>query len=278
MRIRLLTAADMPFALELCGQNRWNQLAADWQRQLDLEPAGCFLAEADGQSAGVACYCTFGAVAWINLVLVDRARRGQGIGAALLRHVVQALDERGIASIRLDATPLGQPVYARLGFTGEFTLVRFTGVLPAAGRVVADIEPLSLADLPYVFRLDEAVTGTRRENLLRHLFEADPARMRKFAPSARLEGFCLARPGANAWQIGPVQGSPQAGRRLLLDAAHQFAGQRVYLDVPIDNAAAVAVAQSLGLTEERRFLRMGRGRRCVEKLEVFWAAFGPEKG
>jgi GNAT superfamily N-acetyltransferase len=277
MRIRTLTAADIPFALGLCAQNRWNQLTGDWQRQLDLEPAGCFLAEVAGQSAGTACYCTFGDVAWINLVLVDRAQRGQGIGTALLRHVVQALDKRGVASIRLDATPLGQPVYARLGFTGEFTLARFTGVLLNGIQAEAGVEPLSVADLPDVVRLDEAVTGTRREKLLRHLYEADPARMRKVA-SAGLGGFCLARPGANAWQIGPVQGSPQAGRRLLLDAAHRFAGQRVYLDVPIDNADAGALAQSFGLTEERRFLRMGRGRCCVEKPEHFWAAFGPEKG
>jgi GNAT superfamily N-acetyltransferase len=192
MHIRLLTAADIPFALGLCAQNRWNQLAGDWQRQLDLEPAGCFLAEVNGQSAGTACYCIFGSVAWINLVLVDRAQRSRGIGTALLGHVVQALDERGVASIRLDATPLGRPVYARLGFTGEFTLARFTGVLPAAGLPAAGVEPLSAADLPDVFRLDEAVTGTRREKLLRHLYDSEPGRMRKFAPAAGLEGFCLA--------------------------------------------------------------------------------------
>jgi GNAT superfamily N-acetyltransferase len=278
MRIRLLTAADLPFALGLCAQNHWNQLAGDWQRQLDLEPAGCFVAEADGQNAGTACYCAFGDVAWISLVLVDRTKRNQGIGTALLRHVVQALDERGVASILLDATPLGQPVYARLGFTGEFTLARFTGVLSASGQHAEGVEPLGVADLPDVFRLDEAVTGTRREKLLRHLYESDPARMRKFAPAGGLEGFCLARPGANAWQMGPVQGSSLAAQRLLLDAAHRFAGQRVYLDVPIDNADAVAKAQSLGLTEERRFLRMGRGPRVPEKLELYWAAFGPEKG
>ncbi len=278
MRIRLLTVADVPFALGLCAQNRWNQLAGDWQRQLDLEPTGCFVAEVAGQCVGTACYCAFGAVAWINLVLVDRAQRRRGIGTALLRHVVQALDERGVASIRLDATPLGQAVYAGLGFTGEFTLVRFSGVLAAAGQAVDGVEPLRAADLADVVRMDEAVTGTRREKLVRHLFQTEPARMRKFAPAARLEGFCLARPGANAWQIGPVQGSPQAGRRLLLDAAHQFAGQRVYLDVPIDNRDAVAVAESLGLTEERRFLRMRRGPRIPEKVELFWAAFGPEKG
>src|SRR5947208_15748616 len=111
MNIRTMTDADIPFGLSLSAQNQWNQLDADWRRQLDLEPTGCFLAVRDGTPIGTACCCVFGDIAWINLVLVDRAQRGQGVGAALMRHVVQHLDERGIASIRLDATQLGQPIY-----------------------------------------------------------------------------------------------------------------------------------------------------------------------
>jgi hypothetical protein len=65
---------------------------------------------------------------------------------------------------------------------------------------------------------------------------------------------------------------------LLLDAARRFAGQRVYMDVPIDNANAIKLMTDLGFTEERRFLRMGRGSRVTERLDLFWGSFGPEKG
>ena len=129
MFIRRMTAADVPFGLRLCAQNRWNQLGADWQRQFDLEPDGCFIA-VEGEPVGTACCCVFGNVAWINLVLVEQAQRGRGFCSALMRHVVQYLDERGIASLRLDATPLGQPVYEKLGFTAGIHAGTLRGHFP----------------------------------------------------------------------------------------------------------------------------------------------------
>jgi GNAT superfamily N-acetyltransferase len=279
MNIRKLKAADIPFGLRLTAQNHWNQLEGDWRRQLDLEADGCFLAERAGLPIGTACCCVFDDVAWINLVLVDKAQRGQGVGSALLRHVVQYVEARGgVASIRLDATPLGQPIYEKFGFLGDFTLTRFEGKFPAASQEALGVERMMRADLTAVCRLDEAVTQTRRERLLRHLIEAYPEVRRKFAQEGELDGYCLARPGAHAWQIGPIHGSPQAGRALLLDAARRFAGQQVNLDVPADHAEAVVLAQALGLTPQRPFLRMSRGRRGQENLALVWSTFGPEKG
>ncbi|MSQ93127.1 MAG: GNAT family N-acetyltransferase [Gemmataceae bacterium] len=284
MHIRQMILDDVALGMRLKSQNGWNQLEADWRRQMDLEPDGCFVAELAGQSIGTACACVFGDIAWINLVLVDQPHRGQGIGTALLQQVVQFLDERGIATIRLDATPLGQPVYEKLGFTGDFTLARYEGTLPsppgrgAGGGGAGRVETLATKDLPAVIELDEAVTKARREKLLHHLVEAAPDLMRKYVVADRLEGYCLCRPGAHAWQLGPLQGSPEAGRRLLDDSAHRFGGQRVYLDVPTEHADAVAAVQSLGLTVQRSFLRMTRGRRISENLELLWSSFGPEKG
>jgi GNAT superfamily N-acetyltransferase len=278
MYIRQLTAADIPFGLRLCAQNRWNQLEADWQRQLALEPRGCFLAMDAGQPVGTACCCVFGEVAWISLVLVEETQRGRGFGGALMRHVVQYLEERGVASIRLDATPLGQPVYEKLGFVGEFTLARYAGRFRYPAEAAPGIEPLTDDDLPAVFELDETITQTRRHKLLRHLFEGCPGMARKCVLDGRLEGYSMARGGANAWQIGPIQGTLQAGTRLLRDAANRRAGQPVYLDVPIDQSAAISLVESLGLTIQRQLLRMGRGRRLHEDLSRFWSGFGPEKG
>jgi GNAT superfamily N-acetyltransferase len=153
MNIRTMTASDIPFGMRLKAQNDWNQLEADWQRQLHLEPDGNFVAELGGVPVGTACCCVFDAVAWINMVLVDRDQRGQGIGTMLMRHVLHYLDERGIPSIRLDATALGQPVYEKLGFSGDFTLERYEGILPA-GIVETSIMPLTQTDLPALIDFD----------------------------------------------------------------------------------------------------------------------------
>src|SRR5262245_64942987 len=86
LRIRTMTPADIPLGMRLKSQNGWNQLEADWQRLLAMEPDGCFVAEANDVGVGTACTCVFGSVAWIAMVLVDAERRKQGIGTALMEH------------------------------------------------------------------------------------------------------------------------------------------------------------------------------------------------
>ncbi|MBI1832525.1 MAG: GNAT family N-acetyltransferase [Planctomycetes bacterium] len=282
MNIRPFTVADIPFGLRLSAQNDWNQIEADWRRQLELEPTGGFVAERDGTAIGTACACVFDDVAWINLVLVDRPHRRQGVGTALMRHVLAYLDARGAASARLDATALGQPVYEKLGFVGEFSLTRFEGIPSALAirpaSTESNIAAITMTDLPAIFTMDAVATHTRREKLLRRLLDADPRTARKYEWGGRMLGYCFARPGARAWQIGPMQGTPDAGRALFLDAARRFAGRRIYVDIPTDNPAAIAAADLLGLTPQRSFLRMTRGQPVRENLATFWTAFGPEKG
>ena len=278
MYIRQMTAADIACGLRLCAQSGWNQLEADWRRQLDLEPDGCFVAINGGRPVGTACCCVFGDVAWINMVLVEQTKRGCGFGTALMRHVVGYLDDRGVASIRLDATPLGQPIYEKLGFTPEFTLARFGGEFPSRFDVVPGVEPVPPDEMPNVWALDQEVTGTNRETLLRYLHEKEPEWTRHYVKEGRFEGFSFCRPGRKAWQVGPIIGSRSAGLRLLLDLARRFASSPVYMDVPTDHQVAVDLATAMGLSEQRRLLRMGRGKRVQEDLSRLWCSFGPEKG
>ena len=77
IRVRPLTAADLPLGLRLCGAAGWNQTEADWRRFLDLQPDGCFVAELDGASVGTTTTCVFSRVAWVAMALVAEAVRGQ---------------------------------------------------------------------------------------------------------------------------------------------------------------------------------------------------------
>ena len=65
LRVRGMSAADVPLGLQLTGQAGWNQTEADWRRFLDLQPDGCFVAELDGAAAGTAAAFVFGPVAWV---------------------------------------------------------------------------------------------------------------------------------------------------------------------------------------------------------------------
>ncbi len=130
--IREMTADDIPLGMRLKTQAGWNQLPTDWRRFIELEPTGCFVAQLDGQDVGTVTTCVFDDIAWLAMMLVDDNFRGQGIGKALMNHALAYLDGRGVMSVRLDATPLGQPLYEKLGFVAQFQMVRFAGEI--AGR------------------------------------------------------------------------------------------------------------------------------------------------
>src|SRR5947209_4090213 len=126
-----MSESDLALGLQLSGRAGWNQVAADWRRLLELQPDGCFVAEWQGRPAGTAMTSVFGPVAWVAMVLVEESLRGRGIGKALMHRALEFLDTHGVRTVRLDATPLGRPLYERLGFVPQFTLARYEGTLPA---------------------------------------------------------------------------------------------------------------------------------------------------
>jgi ribosomal protein S18 acetylase RimI-like enzyme len=277
IRIRAMTAADFPLALRLQQQAGWNQTEADWLRLLDLQPDGCFVAEVDGRPAATTIACILGSVAWLAMVLVDTPLRRRGVATALLIHALEFLDERGLATVRLDATPLGQPVYEKLGFNVQFTLSRYTGPAPAA-EPVSSVRQATSADLDLIAELDQAVTGSARRPLLERLFRECPDDFRVVEDEGRLLGYAVARPGKIAVQIGPCVSIPEAAPLLLADAWRRHAGQYVHVDIPVVNKPAVRLAESRGLTVQRHLTRMCRGVPVREQTDHLWASSGPELG
>jgi predicted N-acetyltransferase YhbS len=276
IRIRPMTRDDLALGMRLKTQAGWNQTEADWRRYLRLGGNGSFVAELDGAAVGTTVTFIFESVAWVAMVLVDEAVRGRGIGTALMQHALAFLDGRGVKSVRLDATALGRPIYEKLGFVTEYQLARYQGVLPAAA------DPGGVVSLPrmiFVLRLDWEATQTVRIPLLMRMREEFESAFRAVLRNGELIAYLASRPGANAVQIGPCAAREEsAGRLLLTDACARLGGQRVFIDVPLPNRAAVAAVESMGLTAQRRLLRMGRGEPVRENLELLWASSGPEKG
>jgi GNAT superfamily N-acetyltransferase len=281
--LRSMTSGDITLGMRLRQQAGWNQTEADWRRCLELQPDGCFVAEDEGVPVGTVTTCIFGSVGWIAMVLVDVAMRGRGIGRALLHGALAFLDAREIASVRLDATPLGRPLYQSLGFAEEYTLIRHEGVLSdqeTAAKLSEEVvvRVLPAAHLERVLQLDRQITSTDRQTLLRRLFAESPEEWYVAVRGEEVLGYAAARAGSRAWHIGPCMATSEAGPLLLADAWRRHAGHYVFVDVPADNHAAIAAVQTAGLVPQRPLYRMGRGPRVPERIEQLWASFGPEKG
>lgn len=278
--IRLMTEGDVAVGMRLKQQAGWNQLEADWRRMLALQPDGCFVAEVDGIGVGTTVACVFDSVAWIAMVLVDAEVRSQGIGKALMKHALAFLDRQGVRSIRLDATPLGQPLYEKLGFQVEHTLIRHAGVLsiPEDGVDNAAVQTAPRETWNDLVALDTAINHTNRSKFLLTLFAENPAAVRYVNQGGRITGYLAVRPGCNALQLGPCMASAEAGPLLLADAWRSYAGQRLFLDVPEQHAAAVQFAERMGLQAQRPLVRMCRGPLVQEDAQRLWTSSGPELG
>jgi predicted N-acetyltransferase YhbS len=276
--IRRMSPADVSLGMRLCEQAAWNQTEADWQRFLDLEPEGCFGAEFSGQPVGTVTTCVFDRVGWIGMLLVDAEFRGRGVGRELMQTAIGYLTSQGVGACRLDATPLGQPLYGKLGFTLQFPLARFGGTVSDVAEG-APPDPLTNQDLPAVCALDKATVGCDRSRLLARLHkEAHPGAY-VVRMGHDVAGFVFVRAGTRATHIGPwIAVSPTSAQELLVGALHHLRGQPVFVDVPQPNQQAVALIQSAGLTPQRALMRMCRGQPIVERVDCLWAGSGPEKG
>jgi len=273
-----MTSSDVPLGMRLKKQAGWNQTEADWRRFLALEPGGCFVAEVDGTPVGTVTTCEFGSVAWIAMVLVDKASRGVGVGTRLVEFALEHLDGRGMASARLDATALGRPIYQKLGFVAEYDLARMEGAAPSVRRPAA-ARPMLDRQLAAVCDLDRRLTGTHRRRLIERLYRERPGAVWAVAEGGGVAGYAASRAGSRATQIGPdAADDPEAGRAVLDAAIGPCAGRPVFLDVPLDNAPAVRWAESGGLTVQRNFTRMCRGQPVRDRPDLIWASSGPEKG
>jgi GNAT superfamily N-acetyltransferase len=303
IRVRPMTVADIALGLRLSEEAGWNQIAADWQRFLALQPDGCFVAESDGAAVGTTTTCIFGSVAWIAMVLVAVAARGRGIGTALMRHALAFLDERGIPTVRLDARPMGQPLYERLGFVEQYRIDHYEGTLPLIPSEVrgqrsevrgrksevrgqepkedvrtSDLRPLTSDFWERLMTFDGQSTRTDRRRLLARLFTEDPRSVRFIHLGRHVGGYLISRPGRKTVRLGPCIAAKTAGPLLLADAWNRYGGQRVSLDVPAGNEAARQWIEAHGLTVQHTLTRMCRGVPVCEQVESLWASSGPEKG
>ena len=281
LRIRLMTADDLPLGMRLKSQAGWNQTPADWRRFLAMQPVGCLVAELDGVAVGTTVVTAFESVAWISMVLVEQSIRGRGIGKALMNHALELAAELGCTSVRLDATPLGQPLYESLGFVPQYELTRYAGIAGSTSAVAISpkVPTAKPEDVAAILMIDHSATGTRRDKFLLRLFAEQPDAVRVAEVDGQILGFLTIRTGSDAIQIGPcIAETSVAGRALLTDALSRYAGSRVYWDLPSSHSAAIALSQSAGLTPQRQLTRMCRGENVNDDVAKLWASSGPELG
>jgi GNAT superfamily N-acetyltransferase len=282
-----MTLDDIPAGLALCRASRWNQTDADWRTFLGDAPHGAVVADEEGRVIGSAATMPYGPFTWVSMVLVDPAARGRGVGTALLEHVLTLVPAGSVA--RLDATPLGEPLYRKLGFTPDCCLSRWfrdpdaaTSVAstPATTHVPGRLRPFAEVDRAAIREIDAAVFGASRASLLDRLAAEAPELAWVCEQGSWIRGYVLGRRGHVRDHIGPLVADSVAAATQLLDACLSTQPARgVVIDAPDAHVSWRDALLVRGFAIERPFFRMSRGPLVTpgDPSRVF-AITGPEFG
>ncbi|MDB5944557.1 MAG: family N-acetyltransferase [Ramlibacter sp.] len=253
---------------DLVAQSGWNQLAEDWAL---FHRLGTLLVVRDAQGVIVAS----GAVlpygdefAWISMILVAPAARGQGLGSQVFQACMDIVCGQGRTAM-LDATPAGEKIYRQFGFEGLFALTRWQRDAAASAR---EATPAAV-DQEEIIRRDAAVFGISRSALL-----ADFLSRAGGSCIANASGFALVRAGRVAHQVGPLVADGVAAACGLLQQAIDGLPGRVFLDVADERSTLNAVLRAAGFTPQRGFLRMALGPARPQQAAKVQVIAGPEYG
>ena len=161
--LRPIKPEDISNCKLLSDAEGWNQTEKDWKLLVSNSQNICLLAETGHKIIGTATAMNYsGEVAWIGMVLVEKAYRGRGVGKMLVSNLLNQL--HSFKSVKLDATPAGQPLYEKLGFKNEYLIHRMTtSSMEISQPFLSGITPelVLISDIPEITALDASIFGAK---------------------------------------------------------------------------------------------------------------------
>ncbi len=280
MKIEPLTVAHVDDAMQLVSVANWNQTRQDWLRLMHAGPRGCFGAWSAEGLIGTITTISYGKeLAWIGMMFVAETHRRRGVATMLMRAAMDHLTHQGIASIKLDATPAGRPLYESLGFVSEAPIERWEGV--ARPRPVCARTETGEALWPAIQLLDRHAFHVDRSGVLSTLFQHGAVLpLAVVAPDDRLVGFALARQGLAARYIGPVVATDSNTAVALIDGmCGQLSNERVFLDLHTGCGMDSSMLSGRHFVKQRDLTRMRYGKVSTAGISrLLVASAGPELG
>jgi GNAT superfamily N-acetyltransferase len=221
---------------------------------LELQPDGWFVIEDGGEIVAVAGCLAWGSFSWLGLVATHPEFRGLGLAKRISQHCVDWSLARGCATIALDASDVGRPVYDRLGFEQIGWTIQLElpdGAQPPGG---APAEPFSARDLDEILAHDVSIFGGDRSRLLRQLARTEADRWFVTRDEqGEISGSLISRTRAT----GPGFARDAASAAQLLRSSRRSSGgQRVFVPSESEHLDALLGA---GFVELRRLAHMRLG-------------------
>ena len=250
--IRAMIRAELDLLVDWAANEGWNPGANDAQIFWDTDPEGFVAAELQGELIGGGSIVSYGGrFGFMGFFIMRPEHRGLGLGTRLWFHRRDRLLSRlqSNAAIGMDGVFAMQPFYARGGFVFSHRDLRFASV-GAAATLAKEIVDLSAVPFSEVLRYDAAHFPAPRERFLKAWITQQGSRALGALKHGVLRGYGVIRPCRNGFKIGPLFARDGETAEALFRGLGDFApDEALFLDVPENNAEAMALARRLGLRE-----------------------------
>ena len=206
-------------------------------------------------------------VAWLAHIIVHPDFRNQGIGRRITQYLVEFIHGKGLETIYLLATELGEPVYRKIGFETETEYITYrremqNEVYVDAGNIITYTDHLK----EQISMIDRQVSG---EDRLFHL-ETHLSNGFVYVVNNNVEGYYLPTMG-DGLIIATTGKAGQAFMSLRLTT-------KDFAVFPIDNVSAATFIQQHPFTEVRRQKRMRLGAKRNWQPEYIYNRIGGNLG
>ena len=266
LQIRNMTRAEVDDLVEQAAREGWNPGLHDADVFWRTDPDAFVAAELDGELIGGGAITSYdGRFGFMGFFIVKPEFRGHGYGNSLWHARKERLLSRlePGAAIGLDGVFNMQAYYAKGGFAFSHRDIRFqsTGA-PAAPDASPDVSlvPLSKVSFDDVLAYDSCCFPAPRRRFLEAWIAQDDSLALGAPKEERLAGYGVIRRCRDGCKIGPLFADDAAVAEKLYRALAVFApGEPVFLDVPENNAAAVALADKYAMQEVFGCARMYLG-------------------
>jgi GNAT superfamily N-acetyltransferase len=253
--ITRLGPGDLDACLELAAGRDWRPERRKWALLFEVgEVYG--IRDPDGGLAGSVTLTRYGPdLAIVSMMLVAARFGGRGLGRRLMSHV---LAQAGDTTVFLYATPMGHPLYEKVGFrtVGSVTtsVGRFTGA-PGGGT-----RPAEPRDRDAILALDAVAVGADRTDLLTRYFGL-AEQLRVIERDGAVCGFAAAAANVENVVVGPlVAPDLDVARTLIADVASAIDAP-VRLDLDHRHDGLLEWAAERGVTPANDTSLMVRGGR-----------------
>lgn len=244
---RTMTQDEVTTAVAWAAREGWNPGLADAACFSVTDPEGFFCAEADGKIVGTVSVVNYDdRFSFYGFFVVDPAYRAHGIGMQLYRFAMQHAGSRvvgcdGVVAMVANYEKSG-------GLFLHYNNARYEGI--GGGTMPAGLVPVGDVNVKDLVAYDAAHFPARREKFLCcWISRKGHYGLAQLDNDGKIAGYGVRRICHTGHKIGPLFARDRVTAERILDGLIAgIPGEQFYLDIPVPNAAAVALVHDRKMT------------------------------